>query len=307
MQYWVMKNLTYINSATGKKENEKVYGGLLIKWLYHPFPLCRLMAFIMSWPLFSRLYGFYQNHHLSQTKIKPFIEKFSINIDEFLPSEGGTINEPYKNFNEFFTRKFRPKKREFCTAKNFPAPCEGRYLAFEHIHPTLTFPVKGCYLNYEILLGGHQKWSKIFSDGPLFIARLCPVDYHRFHFPDDGEYLDFYQIKGKLHSVNPVALKTKGDILITNERHVSILELKHFGKIAMIEVGATCVGKIQQLHSINKPFMRGAEKGMFLFGGSTVIAIGEPNGWSFHQQIITHTNNHIETYFKLGRSIGMKE
>ena len=140
----------------------------------------------------------------------------------------------------------------------------------------------------------------------LFIARLCPVDYHRFHFPDDGHYLDLYRIPGRLHSVNPMALKAKGDILITNERHVSILQLKHFGKMAFIEVGATCVGRIVQLSPNDREFKRGDEKGMFLFGGSTVIGIGQPGAWELAPNILEHTNNRIESYLRLGHCIGTR-
>ena len=64
----------------------------------------------------------------------------------------------------------------------------------------------------------NPKWSKEFLDGPLLIGRLCPSDYHRFHFPDEGEVLDFYKVHGALDSVNPVALKKKNDIFLKNEK-----------------------------------------------------------------------------------------
>ena len=261
-------------------------------------------AHLASRPFFSKLYGWYQNHSMSKRKIAPFIHQFSISMDEFLPTEGQTLQDPYGSFNEFFTRRFRPAARPFCQGEQFPAPCEGRYLGYEKISSDLTFPVKGDYLSYEKLLTNH-KWAKTFAGGPLFIARLCPVDYHRFHFPDDGCYLDFYRIPGHLHSVNPMALQSKGDIFITNERHVSILELKHFGKIAFIEVGATCVGKVKQLHLPDQEFKRGDEKGMFLFGGSTVIGIGQPGRFAFDKNILRHTHKRLETYLKLGHCLGM--
>ena len=86
------------------------------------------------------------------------------------------------------------------------------------------------------------------------VCRLAPIDYHRFHFPDDCEVIDNYQVKGSLHSVNPLALQSKKDIFMVNERHVTILETKTFGRLAMIEVGAVCVGKIVQ--SYNAKFQK---------------------------------------------------
>ncbi len=88
-----------------------------------------------------------------------------------------------------------------------------------------------------------------------------------------------------------------------NERQVTILETKHFGKLAYVEVGATCVGKIEQTYSGNQ-FRRGDEKGMFLFGGSTVIVIGEAGRWEIASNILENTAQGIESYIKMGRPIG---
>src|SRR6185437_6713 len=104
-----------------------------------------------------------------------------------------------------------------------------------------TFPVKGAHLQPEVLLG-RADVARAFEGGSLLIARLCPLDYHRFHYPDDGRTWDSYRIHGKLHSVNPLALKYRSEIFFTNERQVSLLETRHFGRIAYIEVGAMAVG-----------------------------------------------------------------
>ncbi len=128
------------------------------------------------------------------------------------------------------------------------------------------------------------------------------MDYHRFHYPDGGYTLDAFPVHGKLHSVNPIALKKRGSIFLENERRVSILETKSFGKLAYIEVGATMVGKIVQTHT-GKSFQRGAEKGYFLFGGSTVIVIGEAGKWIPDQDLLENTSNNLETYIKLGSPI----
>ena len=108
------------------------------------------------------------------------------------------------------------------------------------------------------------------------IARLCPVDYHRYHYPDAGRTLAHYPVHGKFHSVNPAALRYSDAIFATNERYVSILDTENFGKLAYIEVGAMMVGKIVQTHPTDQPFRRGDEKGYFLFGASTVIVLGQP-------------------------------
>ena len=50
--------------------------------------------------------------------------------------------------------------------------------------------------------------------------------------------------------------------------------------------------------------IRGEEKGMFLFGGSTVIVIGESGRWLPESSIIENTDNGLETYLKLGQPLG---
>ncbi len=138
------------------------------------------------------------------------------------------------------------------------------------------------------------------------VCRLAPIDYHRFHFPDDCEIVDSYQIRGSLHSVNPLALQNKRDIFMVNERHVTILETRNFGRLAMIEVGAVCVGKIVQSY-LGKSQKRGTEKGYFKFGGSTVILLGEKSRWLPKKEIIMNTSRGIESLADLGQAVASSE
>ncbi|MCY4644997.1 MAG: phosphatidylserine decarboxylase [Bacteriovoracales bacterium] len=297
-----MSRIVFIDGATGEEKEEKVYGESFVRFAYTN-PLGKVLGRVAAKAFFSKLYGLYQDSPLSKGKVAPFIEKFSIPMEEFLPTEGRSPQDPYGSFNEFFTRRFRPGAREFCAGGNLPAPCEGRYLVYPRIHGEMNFPVKGDDLSFPHLFA-NERWARVFEGGPLFIARLCPVDYHRFHFPDDGCTLGHYRIPGALHSVNPLALKTRKDVFIANERRVSILETAHFGKMALIEVGALCVGRIRQTHPTDKDFKRGEEKGMFLFGGSTVIGLGEKGRWGFDKSLEANTASCKETYLKLGQRIG---
>lgn len=283
-------------------ELEKVYGVGFIEWLY------KSLSGRFLWPIIcgkwmSQLYGSLQNLESSKKKIPQFLKDFNIDLTDFLPEEGHGESDPYSTFNHFFIRKFRPGKREFVQDKSMLAAfAEARYFGYSTIRDDDVIPVKGTFLNAPKLLES-EKWSHVFSGGPLLLARLCPVDYHRFHFPDDGKVLDEYRIHGEFHSVNPIALKEKQDIFIANERHVTIFETEHFGKLAYVEVGATCVGKIVQTHK-ELTFKRGDEKGYFLFGGSTVIVIGEPGRWRPSADILEHTQKGIETYLHLGTAVG---
>jgi phosphatidylserine decarboxylase len=287
------------NRGENRAEVEKVYGAEWVRRLYQTAAGSFLADRVLSGHWLSRLYGKLESSPLSRSKIEPFIRDFSINMDEY--EEG-----PFPSFNDFFIRRFKPGKRPFIAdPQRMAAPAEARYLAFDKIDLDQTFPIKGLELSPELLLGGESK-ARPFVGGALMIARLCPTDYHRFHFPDSGKVVEHYRIPGGLHSVNPLALRYKGDILVTNERHVTLLETENFGLLAYIEVGALCVGKIVQSHSLQGAFRRGDEKGYFLFGGSTVIVVGQPGVWSPDPDLLQHTKKGQEVFVKLGDGLARR-
>ena len=294
--------IIYYNAVSGKEEREEVYGERAVEFLYQNSWGNKLSE-VLAFPLVSRLYGVFQDQFQSQKKIEPFVKKFNINLDDFIPEEGRTKEDPYSTFNEFFIRRFAPGRRPFEEdSRLMPAPCEARYFAYDNIDESVSIPVKGHHIRPKDLVA-KEKWAGTFENGPLYIARLCPVDYHRFHFPDSGKVLDSWKAGTKLHSVNPIALKEKPGLFVENERVVTILETENFGKLAYIEVGAICVGKIVQSY-LGDRFKRGDEKGYFLFGGSTVIVIGEEDKWSPSHDIIERSKKGVETYQHIGRVIG---
>lgn len=299
-----LSQIKFFHREHNKIETEKVYGDLLIKLLYKSSS-GKFLAPIFANKYLSKVYGVMQNNMLTQLKVPKFVTNFDIDLEDYLPGSVKIDNQAlsYRNFNEFFIRAFKPGKRLFASGKDLMgAPAEARYYGHEKVTDDLKIPVKGKDLNAQKLLQ-NEKWQDLFKNGPLLIARLCPVDYHRYHYPDNGKTLDHYQIKGSFHSVNPLALQSKSDILIANERRVSILETQNFGKLAYIEVGAAMVGKIVQSFDESKGFKKGDEKGYFLFGGSTVILLGEEGKWLPSKDILTNTKNNIETYIKLGDMI----
>jgi phosphatidylserine decarboxylase len=293
--------IRYADLRTGIIHEEQVYGGFWVKLLYGTW-LGRIFSSLIALPAFSAFYGWLQDRPSSKGKVQPFINDFDIQMADFLPEEGRTREDPYSTFNQFFTRRVTEAARPFARQSEFPAPCDARYFAYESLDDSVSIPVKGAFFKAGALIQS-DRWSDVFDGGPGFIARLCPVDYHRYHYPDDGEVLDSWRIPGALHSVNPWALAFREDIFMINERQVSILETERFGKLAYVEVGATCVGKIKQTHT-GTTFSRGDEKGMFLFGGSTVIVIGEKGRWQIHPSIVENTLDKVETYLKMGQSLG---
>lgn len=297
-------DIKYYNREKKKIEIEKVYGDKAVKWLYNS-SLGKLISPIAASSMVSKFYGALQSSKLSQRKIKPFIENFHIDMEDYEPQEGYSFEDGpgYRDFNHFFIRRFKYGKRSFPREPTYlGAPSEARYFAYEKIDEDEKIPVKGSFLTPKALID-NEKWNETFKDGPLLLARLCPVDYHRFHFPDKGRVIDEFTNHGELHSVNPIALKKRPDIFCRNERVVTIIETECFGKMAYIEIGATMVGKIVQNYE-GPYFKRGQEKGYFLFGGSTVVLIGEKGKWVPDSDLIDYTKKGMETYLKLGAHLG---
>jgi phosphatidylserine decarboxylase len=262
------------NRGKNAEETELVYGDAGVKMLYETRMGQFAADHLLTGRTLSRLYGAYQNSGASRKKIPSFIEHFKIPMEEYEDRE-------FRSFNDFFIRKFKLGQRKFEMATDkLAAPAEGRYLGWEKISPDQKFPVKGSDLTPEALLGSADI-ARTFDGGSLLIARLCPVDYHRFHYPDAGRTWDSFRIHGKFHSVNPIALRYR------------------------IEVGALCVGKIVQTH-LRPDFDRGDEKGYFLFGGSTVILLGQPGVWKPSADILSQTASKMETLVRLGDTVGEK-
>jgi phosphatidylserine decarboxylase len=85
---------------------------------------------------------------------------------------------------------------------------------------------------------------------------------------------------------------------------VTLLESDHFGRVAMIEVGAFTIGSIQQRYQPGARVKKGDHKGFFELGGSIVILLFEKGAVRFDDDLCTNTSCGIETYVRLGESIG---
>lgn len=133
----------------------------------------------------------------------------------------------------------------------------------------------------------------------------CVSDYHRYIYIDDGCKSKNIHIQGIYHTVNPIALE-KADIYKENTREFTVLHTKNFGKVIHAEVGAMLVGRIKNHHEKYK-FSRGEEKGMFEYGGSTVVLIFPPDTVIPDSDILNNTNDGFETVVKIGERIGIKK
>jgi phosphatidylserine decarboxylase len=280
-------------------------GKLVSEWMddhqptYETEPQRSITQWIKSQPLFDWLYAAYENTRWSAWQIEPFVREYHIDMSEFEPIA-------YRSFAEFFDRSFRPGVRKFPSAPGeMGAFAEARYFAWDRLKAEQQFPVKAYSLRAEQILGNAQR-ARPFIGGPVLLVRLAPVDYHHVHYPDDGRTLDHDRRGQRLWTVNWQALLNKQDILFSNERNINILETRHFGRLAFVEVGALSVGRIVQLHPLDAPFQRGEEKSVFRFGGSAIVVFGEPGMWRPSDDLLDHTKEGVETLVRLGEPVGLQ-
>lgn len=299
-----MGEIIYRDRAAKELKKERIYGKFFLEIFYGATFLSRLCALIFlpliaHVPFFSVLYGKKQKRKKSRKKIASFIRDFGIDVSEFADPVSH-----FDSFNAFFVRKLKPEVRPIAIGEDVAVfPADGRHLVFSDLSNVEGFYVKGNQLNLRRLLRDETLFS-LYEKGAMVISRLCPIDYHRFHFPCATVPKETKLINGPLFSVNPLALKKHLAILSENKRVLTPLKTKCFGQVLYIEVGATCVGSIQQTFTPNRSYEKGEEKGYFEFGGSCVILLFQPNVIAFDQDLIDASKEQIETYAKMGTSLG---
>jgi phosphatidylserine decarboxylase len=235
----------------------------------------------------------------SSALILPFIAQYDIDVDEFAKSPFD-----YRTFNEFFYRALKPGARPIAEGEGVAVfPADGRHLAFQDVDRAAGFYVKGQTLPLAELFGDAALAGQ-FAGGALLISRLCPVDYHRFHFPVAGTPGEPRLINGWLYSVSPIALRRRLRYLVENKRAVTLVESPRFGTVAVIEVGATNVGSIQQSFVPGRAVAKGEEKGLFAFGGSCVITVFQRGRIRFDADVLEQSAQQMETFARMGERLG---
>ncbi|MEQ8197330.1 MAG: phosphatidylserine decarboxylase [Clostridiaceae bacterium] len=289
------------NRKTKEYEEENVAGKKYIEWSYSSPAGKSITELLIKKKLFSKLYGAHCDRRGSIKKIPDFIKDFKIDMSICKKKP-----EEFTCFNDFFIRELNETARP--VDKNpymLVSPGDGRLSAFENINMDNLVQVKGLtYSLKELVL--NEKVAEEYDGGTCLILRLCPTDYHRFHFTDNGVCSETTKIDGSYYSVNPIALKNIPKLFCQNKREWSIFKSENFGEIIHVEVGATCVGTIIQTYTPGNAVKKGDEKGYFKFGGSTTILFFKKDTVKIDTDITEQTSLGYETKVLMGETIGKK-
>lgn len=266
-----------------------------LNFLYGSF-YGRIILKLLTRPFISKVVGSYMNSGRSKKMIKGFIEKQSIDMSQFEERE-------FNSYNDFFTRKMKDGKRPIGFDENsLISPCDAKLSVYK-IDDDSIFEIKNSLYSIYDILGGNDKAFE-FSEGYCLIFRLAVDDYHRYCYFDTGVKGENITIKGELHTVKPIALN-KYNVYKRNCREYTVMQTENFGEAIQIEVGAMMVGKIKNFHGEHK-FKRGEEKGMFEFGGSTIVLLLKKDVADIDSDIVENTKKRMETVVKMGEKIGVK-
>lgn len=318
--------IQFYNRYTKSLETEAVYGEGWLRFAYEN-PVGRFMVWALAKrKLFSWWYGWQASQRApildpdtgasefrmpwqrnSTLRILPFIVKYNLDVDEFVKSPFD-----YKSFNEFFYRALKPSARPIAEGERVAVfPADGRHLVFPNVDLAEGFYVKGAKFTLAELFGEDglpqekQAMTKKYAGGAMVISRLCPVDYHRYHFPCAGVPDEGRLINGVLYSVSPIALRRNISYLVQNKRMVNELESPVFGSVACFEIGATNVGSIFHTFVPGRAAAKGAEKGLFKFGGSCTITLFQAGRIRFDEDVVAQSRECIETYARMGDRLGV--
>lgn len=272
--------------------------GVSLRFLYHT--VCgRVVLKLLTARWISRAAGAFMNTRVSKIFIKPFVRSAGIDLGEY-------VSDGFSCFNDCFTRRIKDGLRPIEKDPSaLVAPCDGLlsvYRIGDDAEATV-FPAKQSVYNVRSLTGDEDAAAR-FAGGYALVFRLCVEHYHRYVFFDDGVKLPGKFIAGKLHTVRPIALAA-APVFTENCREVTFIETDNFGTAVQAEIGAMLVGRIANIRT-GESFRvrRGEEKGMFLYGGSTVVVLLGPDAAEIDGELIAATEKGLETPVRMGEQIG---
>lgn len=276
-----------------RKAIEKEQESMMLRLLYETVPGRMILKVLASKPV-SDICGKFMDSGISVLMINSFVKKNHIRMSDYVPKK-------YHSFNDFFTREIKKDRRPVCMKDYaFVAPSDGLLSAYR-INGNDVIPVKQSRYTISRLLD-NEELAEEYRDGLCLVFRLCVNHYHRYSYIDSGVKGDNIYIPGVLHTVRPVALDNL-PVFTENCREYTVMDTDNFGKVVQVEVGAMLVGKISN-HEGKAVIRRGEEKGMFLYGGSTIILLIKKDRVKIPEYVFEATRDGDEIPVRMGERIG---
>lgn len=264
-----------------------------LKFLYRTIPGRMILKFLTRLSL-SNACGRFLDSDLSHFLIQPFVKENGICVSDYEMDD-------VRSFNDFFSRKIKEGLRPIdMDEKHLIAPCDG-LLSVWKIREDTVLPVKQSNYTVSSLLR-NPKLATHYRDGYCLVFRLCVNHYHRYCYVDSGKKSRNVFLPGVLHTVRPIAL-AQYPVFTENSRAYTLIRTPEFGTVVQMEVGAMLVGRIVN-HEQEAQVTRGAEKGMFQYGGSTIIVLIGKDQVQMREDLLKNAQFGVETAVQMGETIG---
>jgi phosphatidylserine decarboxylase len=218
---------------------------------------------------------------LARAVERAYCRAYQVNMDE---AEGHLGS--YPSFDAFFTRPLKKGARHI-SPDPVVSPSDGKLSCFGRIETGSQIHVKGQQYDVSELIGDGSD-ARRYSGGQFAVVYLAPGDYHRVHSPVDGKITLLRGMPGDLFPVNSIGERYVPQLFVRNNRVAIVIDTEHLGRVTVVMVGATIVGRISVTalpgpavppgaHVIEPahPVAKGDEIGMFHLG-STAVVLFEP-------------------------------
>ncbi|MCL2325535.1 MAG: archaetidylserine decarboxylase [Proteobacteria bacterium] len=191
--------------------------------------------------LTSRALGAISDIHFPKT-IQHAINFAYAKIANLNMDEAESPLQDYNSLNALFTRKLKPNARTLENA-DIISPVDGKLSGFGRAQQGSVIEAKKQHFTLEQLIGTSAQ-ADWLNDAYYFIIYLSPRNYHRIHAPATGTITHLSYVPGRLLPVNRLGLTMVDDLFPTNERLTTLMLDKKQRHLAIVKVGATCVGRI---------------------------------------------------------------
>lgn len=311
-------NHQYIDRRTQQVCNERLYGDLLVRALYSPSTeRSNLLTSAASSRWTSNMLSMLSYNTLVAGKwsgLVKFLDEAEVDLSECV-DEPDSLNTAQKVFERKI--KYWDQRPMPDDPASVVCPADARVIVGS-LSETSTVFIKEKFFDFRELLSiDRSRWLDAFADGDFAVFRLTPEKYHYVHVPVSGQVVDFYEMNGRYHSCNPHATVSLITPYSKNRRVVTIQQTDiaggaHLGLVAIIEVVALMVGRVEQRYSEDKyhfprpilPGMflkRGQPKSLFQPGSSTVLLLFQKGRVEFAPDLISNRFRHdVASRFSLG-------
>ncbi|KAJ7704980.1 phosphatidylserine decarboxylase [Mycena rosella] len=234
------------------------------------------------------------------------------------------VDRGFASWDDFFTREIREDARPIPSSRDpaidagiIVSACESTVLRIDrNVQLHDQFWLKGQKYSLYDMLNRDEAFTSAFIGGTVYQAFLSPSDYHRWRSPVAGTIVKAVVIPGTYYAVVPDGGAEEGDpdlevgspygalirsqpwLTQSSTRAIIYIQADNpkIGLVGFIGVGmaevSTCALSVKAGQRIEK----GAEIGMFHFGGSTHCLLFRPNTTiEFNDNIVDRVTGEVKT------------